>query len=225
MNFNNLGQPTFGHYGKKVKGAGAAIVHAGNRWFSNAESPIQYSGGQAAVFSSATLVLAANGMYFYPWYKACYAKIDLMEVFFNAVAGSGSAMLGIYTNTSDTFLWPKTLLWSSSAFPAAAGGWNQKQMYPNILVNPDEMYWVGVWVSAAHTTFIQQLYGATPIFGVSTTNLTSFGLGLTASSTFSGNNSFPGSFPSTANVTAQGCPFIGLRIQQDPDVHDVDYNK
>lgn len=172
-----------------------------NRWYP--------AGTISGATGNATVAPAINTLQAVPWVAPRGGTIDQIAVNNTAIAATGVMRIGIYSNTSDTELYPATLQATGSpSLSAAVAG--VKTHTVDLVVTAGALYWF-VYVAGTAAVTVRNIAAANcwPIFGYDSALATGPGLGWTVAFTFA---ALPASFPPSATILGNTPPMVAARF-------------
>lgn len=174
-------------------------------------TPIEswYVAGQVNGLAMTTGALTVNRLYAMPFYSPRGGTLDRIGIQVTTLGASGAARLGIYSATSDTNLYPSTLVLDAGTISTATTG--MKTLTISQALSANTLYWlVLVCGTAACTIRSLAVGGVWPIFGATNALATASGVGLYVAFTYA---ALPATFPASATLlSAVPIPAIGVRF-------------
>lgn len=121
---------------------------------------------------------------------------------------AGNARIGLYSNTSDSVIYPSTLLFDSGDIGTGTGGFIAATC--SVTLAPGAMYWVVHIGSVAATLRCLAVAGVSPLLGMPTGLGTAHNAGISATMTY---GTLPSTFPSGGGTfSAVPIPALAVRF-------------
>lgn len=198
---------TLNNYYHRV-GSGGGVGTAENRYY------LVNRGSDTGTLGTATLAAAASRRHAMPFYNARACTLAELYMYQQAVS-TGNVKISLYSNISDTGLYPNALLWESAATAATAVG--PLSFSPAYSLAADTLYWVDVVFNAATTVYASTATTAWAIFGFPSgtggAGAQSPGIGLYGTAT-TGNiysATSPATYPADSSISTGSQPMVLAR--------------
>lgn len=169
-----------------------------------------FAAGQVACTAFANASPPANFVFAMP-IIAPPRKTKLIGVQWTVqTAAAGSGVAGVYSNTSESTLYPSGLIWRSSAISQNSTG--AKLFDTSILLEPGKLYWLAYFTSIATSIRTIPLSAYWPILGFNEILQPNANLCYALSRTY--DNILPNPYPTGAFVESLGAilPAVGVRF-------------
>lgn len=166
-----------------------------------------YVAGQVNAVATSTATPAINTFYAVPQVVTRPMTLDRLALQVTTAAASSAVRVGIYTNTSNSELYPAALVVDSGALDTTAVG--MKNATVSQVLSPGLYWFVYLAGVAAPQVRAVALAGLSPMLGNSNVLATTVGIGLTVAYTY---GALPATFPAGASVFQNAPPAIGFRL-------------